>query len=111
MSAMMLLARRRAHGRWLAANGWAALWGGAAVRCELYDSATRTQMAARGHQRHDRLGLGAAGRSRGRSSSPSAALSRRHAANYPSCGIGGLGGGQRGHAPGHGGRPPPAWLN
>ena len=48
VSAMTLLARRRAHGRWLAANGWAALWGGAAVEvCELYDSATRTQMAAR----------------------------------------------------------------
>lgn len=47
VSAMTLLARRRAHGRWLAANGWAALWGGAAVEvCELYDSATRTQMAA-----------------------------------------------------------------
>lgn len=45
---MTLLARRRAHGRWLAANGWAALWGGAAVEvCELYESATRTQMAAR----------------------------------------------------------------
>lgn len=28
-----------AHGRWLAANGWAALWGGAAVEvCELYES-------------------------------------------------------------------------
>ena len=48
VSAMTLLARRRAHGRWLAANGWAALWGGAAVEvCELYESATRTQMAAR----------------------------------------------------------------
>ncbi|RFT91346.1 hypothetical protein, partial [Adlercreutzia equolifaciens] len=48
VSAMTLLARRRAHGWWLAANGWAALWGGAAVEvCELYDSATRTQMAAR----------------------------------------------------------------
>ncbi|MFR1322917.1 MAG: BTAD domain-containing putative transcriptional regulator [Adlercreutzia equolifaciens] len=48
VSAMTLLARRRAHGRWLAANGWAALWGGAAVEvCELYDSATRTQMGAR----------------------------------------------------------------
>ena len=58
-----------------------------------------------GHQRHDRLGLGAAGRSRaGRSVRPAQpCLGEEHAANGPVCGIGGLGGGQRGHAPGHGG--------
>ena len=58
-----------------------------------------------GHQRHDRLGLGAAGRSRaGRSVRPAQpCLGEEHAANGSLCGVGGLGGGQRGHAPGHGG--------
>ena len=57
------------------------------------------------HLRHDRLGLGAAGRSRaGRSVRPAQpCLGEEHAANRPLRGIGGLGGGQRGHAPGHGG--------
>lgn len=107
VSAMTLLARRRAHGRWLAANGWAALWGGAAVEvCELYDSATRTQMAARADinamiawawaQRGDRARAD-------QFAQRSLVSERSTPRTVRLCGIGGLGGGQRGHAPGHGG--------
>lgn len=46
--AVAMLSRRRAHGRWLAERGWEALWGRAAAEvCDLYESATRTQVENR----------------------------------------------------------------
>lgn len=48
VQAVALLCRRSIHASWLAKNGWEALWGRAAVEvCDLYESATRTQVGNR----------------------------------------------------------------